>query len=212
MDRSLRDSVTKTIPNPLAGGCRNEFKKMLSKVDKHDGAMFGAIDSDIRKMNMCLENVADTVYGTYCKALKRLMEQETKVVEDPQASLDKEKFKGAQITINELDAVIKMMKHTQDRGIDLYCNFHGEMREYADELKDALPDLWMRMNQTLVACTRQEIGDGKPQLLKNPKIMTKVTDYLVIQQEIVHEIVQMRARMIRLSKENIELKEAALKK
>ena len=68
----MRESVPKTVANPLGGTCRREFKKVMSKMQRVDGAMFNSVDTDVMKIMECLSNISESVYDTYAKAAKRV--------------------------------------------------------------------------------------------------------------------------------------------
>ena len=69
---SMRENVARTVPNPLGGTCRREFKKFVSKMDRGDAAVFKALDTDIMSIMGCLANISESTYDSYTKAAKMM--------------------------------------------------------------------------------------------------------------------------------------------
>ena len=148
----FRDTIDKNIQNPLACTERTEFKKIHSKLGKADGAMFGSIDSIILGIQAQLSNLSQTTYGSYVKAGKNVMEQNTRIVthDTSISTSDSSQLQGQlSVMTNRLGAAEQKivewigqysgLKQAKENRDEIFANLWEVVDQIADKIKDTNP-------------------------------------------------------------------------
>lgn len=152
---AMRCTVSKTLPHPLGGPARREFKKALSKPQSSShpptgdqvGGIFGIIDQEVMGIHGMLSGLVEVVYDSYTKAIKRIEEARASQQQAPAPQHQQPRSDATSTTqlasdpnalaraMSEAQRSIADLKHLQDkhqllcasfeRHRDLFCQLHS---------------------------------------------------------------------------------------
>ncbi len=135
---SMRDSVSRTVPNPLNGTSRREFKKILANTEG-GSLIFHSIDNDVMKIMECLANISETTYDSYAKAAKRVSSSQS-IPQDPNQLVGM--IKDGQKKLDELTEwknKYAMLDTIHEKHLDLYSNLYHASVALVDECSKISP-------------------------------------------------------------------------
>lgn len=210
---SMRDSVSKTVPNPLNGTSRREFKKILaSGGDMGSSMIFSSIDDDVMKIMECLSRISETTYDSYAKAAKKVSNPviQTVAVPDDQNKLVGVIKDGRKAQDNLTDWMNKyaLLNEIHEKHLDLYSGLYHASMALVEECSKISPISALKLKKMMEDVEPDTRKLPKPMNLRNKddeylRDLAKGSDLML---QTFQDYAYLQKKCLELFKENTELK------
>jgi hypothetical protein len=147
---SMRNVVKQTVPNPLAGPARKEFKKIAAKLSTGGEGIFNTIDTDVMTIMDALSNIAEATYDSYSKLAAKSVAAESEAAAAASAAsthvtgmpsvLAAEIAKGAEALdqVETLKGHLNLMMGALDEYKNLYQALHDEFSGMVEDCSNSV--------------------------------------------------------------------------